>query len=422
MVIRFSTSDSVRRGAVLPFVLLSLAVIVGMLALGMDGGRMMEERRRGQAVADVTALAAAADLYENWWTYGGNDTKGTAKDAALKIAAANGYANDGTTSVVTVNIPPKSGQFAGKACYVEVEVEYNLSQSFAAIFTSGPLKVRARAVARGQPAKIGLIALAPNGPDAFLNKSLALAVIGSPIIVNSTDPTAFHQASLGVVVASSADVTGGFVNTGGALTLGRFRTGVPPTADPLRKLAVPNAAALLVRSAAPLTINTLLPQTLQPGIYQGGITIKGLSIVTMNPGIYIMEGGGFQVSGLAAVAGLGVTIYNTAGAFPAGTIDIGTLGKVVLTAPTSGTYQGIGIFQDRSLNQAISITGSGLNAIAGTVYAPAAAVNLTGAAAVGLDTLGGAYISRTITVSGVGSVNVDLGNNPPRIPDVTLVE
>ena len=112
-----------------------------------------------------------------------------------------------------------------------------------------------------------------------------------------------------------------------------------------------------------------------------------------------------------------MTIYNTAGAYPADTIDIATLGKVVLTAPASGTYQGIGIFRDRSLNQAISITGSGLNAIAGTVYAPAAAVNLTGAAAVGLDTLGGAFISRTIQVAGIGSVNVDLGSNPPRIPD-----
>ena len=40
-------------------------MVVGVVALGMDGGRMMEERRRGQATADAAALAAAADLYAN---------------------------------------------------------------------------------------------------------------------------------------------------------------------------------------------------------------------------------------------------------------------------------------------------------------------------------------------------------------------
>jgi hypothetical protein len=40
----------------------------------------------------------------------------------------------------------------------------------------------------------------------------------------------------------------------------------------------------------------------------------------------------------------------------------------------------------------------------------------------GLDTLGGAYIVSTLQVGGVGSINIDLGNNYPRVPDVTLVE
>ena len=109
----------VRRGAVVHWLVVSL-VIVAVVALGMDGGRLMEERRHAQATADAAGLAAAADLFANWGTNHGKDPSNTAKRVALESAAANGYANDGTTSFVTVNAPPKSGAFAGKADFVEV--------------------------------------------------------------------------------------------------------------------------------------------------------------------------------------------------------------------------------------------------------------------------------------------------------------
>ena len=383
---------------------------------------MQEERRRGQATADAAALAAAADLYQNWWTNHGIDPNNSAQSAALASAAANGYANDGKTSVVTVNIPPTQGTFAGQASYVEIVTEYRLGGTFGKIFTQSDLVVKARAVARGQPAKIGLLMLSSNASNAFLNKSLAFAVLGNPIIVNSTASQAFNEASLGLIVASRYDVTGNFVNSGGGIILGQMNTGVRPTADPLRRLAAPNVAAGPVRSAKPLVINSLLPTILNPGVYQGGIQIKGISTVVMNPGVYILEGGGLQVQNLATLAGIGVTMYNTQGAFPAGPISISSLGKVVLTAPLSGTYQGISVFQDRALTQPISVSGAGTMAFTGTVYAVGADVALDSLVSLGIDTLGGAYICNTLHVSGIGSINIDLGNNPPRIPDVTLVE
>src|SRR5437660_3768965 len=98
-----------RPGGVSVWLVLGLTAILGILALGMDGGRMQEERGRAQATADAAALAAGADLYENWWAHHGKDVNNSAQSAALGIAAANGYANDGTTSVVTVNIPPTTG-------------------------------------------------------------------------------------------------------------------------------------------------------------------------------------------------------------------------------------------------------------------------------------------------------------------------
>jgi hypothetical protein len=408
-----------RSGQILPWLALSLAVVIGIVAITLDGGRMLDERRHVQAAADAAALAAGADLYTNYWTNHGTDPKGTAKTAAQNAAKANGI----DVNAVTVNIPPLKGTFAGQNGYVEVSIQSEIEATFGRIFTNQDLGIAGRSVARGEPMKIGLILLQNSGPDAFLNKALAFTVLNNSLVVNSSDPAAYDEPTFGVTVASRYDITGGYSNTGGALMLGRIRTGVRPTPDPLAFLPAPSTSGVPIQNAAPLTVNSLLPTVLQPGIYQGGIHITGLSIVVMQPGVYIMEGGGFQVDGAATVTGAGVMIYNTTSStYASGSIAVTSAGKVALAAPLSGTYQGINFFQDRSLNNPITMSGVGLATITGVVYAPLAPVSLSGLAVVGVDILGGAYVVNSMTVQGIGAINIDLNLNPPRVPDVCLVE
>jgi uncharacterized membrane protein len=113
----------------------------------------LSERRHAQAVADAAACAAAADLYL------GNSIS-TAQQSALRTAAANGYTNDGTVSIITPNatdannnplhgiwIPPISGDYVGNSHYAEVVVQWNQYRTFSNIFGSGLIPIRARAVA-----------------------------------------------------------------------------------------------------------------------------------------------------------------------------------------------------------------------------------------------------------------------------------
>ena len=198
-----------RRATVTVWVVVCLAVIIGIVALGMDGGRMMEERRHAQSAADAAALAAANDLYFNWWQNQGTDPTGSAQAAALASAAANGYVNDGTASVVTVNIPPSSGTFAGQAEYVEVIVQSRLQASFSAIFTCDALPVQARAVARGRPSNPGLLLLQPAGSDSLTATGNAhVTVTGASIEVNSTDAQPYALSGNASVSAQSHDVAG----------------------------------------------------------------------------------------------------------------------------------------------------------------------------------------------------------------------
>src|SRR4051794_13672683 len=110
-----------RRGAVAVMVAICLTAIMGGMALALDGGLLLDQRRRTQAAADAAALAAADTLYSNYQNGNGYD-QGGARASALSYASANGYSNDGSRSIVTVNIPPSSGSYANKAGHVEVIV------------------------------------------------------------------------------------------------------------------------------------------------------------------------------------------------------------------------------------------------------------------------------------------------------------
>src|SRR5262249_30065967 len=108
-----------RRGIMVAWLALALVAILSMVALAMDGGRMMTERQNVQATADAAALAAAGILYQEYPSNGGYDALGNARAAALQMAAANGITN-GNNAVVTVNIGPTQGDFIGKPGYAEV--------------------------------------------------------------------------------------------------------------------------------------------------------------------------------------------------------------------------------------------------------------------------------------------------------------
>jgi hypothetical protein len=65
-----------------------------------------------------------------------------------------------------------------------------------------------------------------------------------------------------------------------------------------------------------------------------------------------------------------------------GTIRVSGQGRLELTPPTSGTYQGITIFQNRTSSAPIRVTGQGELRIAGTLYAPTAEIDVSGKAEV----------------------------------------
>src|SRR5262245_52822923 len=119
-----------RRGTVCVLVAVSAIALLGMVALTLDGGLLQEQKRHAQATADAAALAAASVLFEHYPTNHGTDPDHKARDTAFAFAAANGFTNDGTNSVVTVHLPPTSGIYTGLDGYVEVLVTHYQARGF----------------------------------------------------------------------------------------------------------------------------------------------------------------------------------------------------------------------------------------------------------------------------------------------------
>jgi hypothetical protein len=269
------------------------------------------------------------------------------------------------------------------------------------------------------------------------------------------DPSTCTAASTG---GAGSSITGRQINVSGGVN-GNFNppanTGVLPTADPYaganllppcftggaspcQPIPTPapgakNTGAGFVAcggtasSPAPCTASSN-GNVLSPGIYYGGIRISAGTAgnpIHLQSGIYIMAGGGFSsTSGnnyVVSDSG-GVFIYNTYDpSSPTSTngranefnlANGNTLANLV--SPTSGTFAGTVLYQDRTLSPQpdISITGgNALHILDGLVYAPGANFNVQGGTPAST-TIGGSLIVNSITMIGASSLIVQNPANP----------
>jgi hypothetical protein len=419
-----------RKGTVVVAAALSLVAILSFVALSLDGGMLMDARRKVQAIADSAALSAACEIYVNWFTTGGLDDKnGSAAALAQQVCADSGFVNGQNGVTVTVNIPPQSGLFMGVPGHVEVIIRGSRPRAFSKIFSSNAdIPIGARAVARGMRSTVnnGILVLNPTQSGSFSNGGGAnVSVTGSaPVIVDSTNASAMIANGGGAVSAPQFNVTGypGVSTPGGGSFTGPIIPNSQPTPDPLRFIPPPDPTAMgmTVQSTKKVQITSANTVTLNPGVYTGGISASGKGSVVLNPGIYYMDGGGFSFTGQGSLTAIGVMIYN-APQSNSDTINLQGSGSITMSPPTSGPYQGLSIFQARapSIQPTVNITGNGTAplSITGTFYVPSGPLKVTGNGT--QDTIGSQYISDTLTLGGNGSFNVNW--NPAIIPGIRSI-
>ena len=433
----------------------ALILIMAIGALVVDLGFVFMLRRQEQNAADPGAVAAAryipaGDVGQMW-------------SAACFYAVQNGFApvradtlgncpgvgaTDG--SVIDVNFPPSpsGGEYAGDRSYVEVTVSRGHRSFFAGVLGMPDIAVSAGAVAANDTGASGtssLVALAPTGcstakihgggggggvdifPAAGVDpasggyvqvNSDCGAVMGSDDLCTSGSTSAMTIAGGTYLRSNTVYVQGACTQSGTSGTVvSTFDEQAAYVGDPLALVRPPSPGDLVHRQcpSGPTSSPTNpkkcnLPNgdvTLDPGTYYGGWQIGNGTRLHLNPGIYVLAGGGITQSGgiTEAVAAGRVLIYGTdspacslGGAaavacqqefdFTANTtLNLRGLDKSTPCPPYGATgcpFGGLLFWQDAhasgagTANADVRISGSGSLYVEGTIYSAGGEVTITG--------------------------------------------
>jgi hypothetical protein len=499
------------RGQVLVIFAGGLILLVALCALVIDLGFVFMKARHEQNAADPAAVAAAR--YIRVPPTGTPDVP-SMWIAACAYAVSNGYEPTRTDnnqrcdpsaddeSRITVNYPPResAGQYAGHLGFVEVILSQPHHSYFAGALGMGTIQVSRGAVAAfssGDSNSSSLIALHGGHdicPSATIggNSSVTIHALGGAtggyVQVNSdcnavpnpdnvcsgsgSGQTALKINGSGTVTAPHTYVVGA-CNAPGGGTLsppGTLTENANYLGDPLASLRAPKqnpvgAVCPVENQPDPNNGTPTVPggsgctfkkntnvYTLAPGTYYGGWTINNNPTVNLQPGIYIIAGGGISATGgtLDSVAGPSgnpdtarVLIFSTditsshaacissisasrATAECQQSIDISAASNLILKGlnsspcpPVSSTgcpYAGMLMWQDgagsktkATSNDIIFGAGASLN-VAGTIYAPTGAVDFHGATHTNTGCSGGTFMNCASIQIIADTFTIDGGN------------
>jgi hypothetical protein len=276
-----------------------------------------------------------------------------------------------------VHVPPASGYSTSDGTGVEVLIAQPVNTLFMSVVQFGQVDVQARAVARKGPTPSCVHVLDPVASEAFYSSGGAKVTIDCGVVVesNAADALAFKGGTK--VTAASFTVRGGVSSGNGTKVTPTPVTGVAGPGDPLAHLTAP-AVGACDHSDTRFKNATA---TLSPGVYCGGITLDTNSDVTFLPGTYILKGGGLDIGPSVDARGTGIMFYNTAATgYAFQPITIKASANVTFSAPTTGSYAGILIFQDRSINSTLGneLAGGSDTILDGSIYMPSGILDFSG--------------------------------------------
>ena len=298
-----------QRGTMLPIFAMMLTVATAGGALAVDMARAYAFRDQLQLTAEAAALAAAVSLPD----------VDAARKAAYHYASKNmaGFGDIiGADDIEFGHWDPKSRALkSDKEAPSALRVTARLAEKngnaintiFAGVFGEERLDVAASAVA-GKRSAMCILALEQLDADGLgMDVSANIEALNCTVQVNSRHEYAFRIWLGSKFLASGLCVVGGAYVSGWVSISPEPTLGCPPQPDPLAALAAPAVGACDHHDSVFDTHNG----TLQPGVYCGGLTVKGASDLTLAAGTYVIKDGPLAVFDTSMISDDGVTFFLT---------------------------------------------------------------------------------------------------------------
>lgn len=389
------------KAAFAPAMAIMFTVLMGAGALGVDVGEWLRQKHAMQTATDAAALAGGYAL-ANYMS------DSVAQTDATNAAETNGYDSTATSANFNFSVND-DGDGAGDPS-VTVTLTQPVHSWFVSLITNKSFTTVTTATAQveandGVYCMLSLGSAAPYGIKASGN--VTIDANGCGLAVDSDSSTALYLN--GNVTVNVGDVSiVGQDDTVGSVTFdySSLRTNSAQVADPYYDLSVQGESptcTLAQQQAGPTQYNGQ-----SGGTFCGGISFSGNT--TLQPGTYYIDGGDFSLSGQTQVTGNGVTLVFTNSAGAGGTyghMNVTGGGGVDITAPTSGYYEGVAVYQDRNTPSSGCVdnfTGNSAVIFNGVFYAPTCEVDYGGTSSASTTGVCTKIIADTIVFHGTPSI------------------
>ena len=379
----------------------TLPLVIGAAAIGVDTIQVGVAKRQLQRTADSAALAGAYAIVQS---------QDVDESVEYDLTLNDDIALSGAP---TIENAPTVGDYAGNAYAVRVVLSAQRAVPFMSFFRGAQMGLTAEATAaivyQGQYCMVSLEDTNVTGITFSGSTSVNL---GCGVVSNATSANAISAGGSSTVIASPVAAVGGVPSSSSYASGTMLLPYSPAQSDPYSDLPTPT-----VPSGCNNQQYRILPNTAPPAMtpvagttnvycYRG-FDIKGPWTIPAGA-IIIVDGGTLEFGSQANVTGNGVTFIltsSTAATDPSSIATVSMHGNAVLdiTAPTSGTYEGVLMYQDRRAPFGEShINGNSASRFEGGFYFPSRQLTFNGNT--GMRTQCLQLVARRLVFSGNSSV------------------
>lgn len=382
-----------KRGNTIIIVAAAMPLLIGSAGLATDTIQWALWKRQLQRAADSAAIAG---VYER--EASASATSGV-PSAVTKDLSLNQHTNITLEAgYPAVTYPADSGSSKNQ---VKVVLAVKRPLAFSSMFmANAPLiKTAAQAAAVGAAGEFCVLSLQSNSKTGIQATGNASITMDCGMMTNSTSTNAAAGQGSSQVTATTLAAAGG-IQQSSNWRVDTYQPYSPKLADPYASLE-PDATEFSKCATSPPSLsinNSNNGQNLDLSVapYNGVLCLSSLSIgsnrsLTLRNGLVIISGGSVNIQGTLnlASATLALTNKNSGLTQPIGSLDMNASGEINATAPTTGKWKGMAIYQDRravddaptgniTSSSPNKINGNTTNTVTGVIYFPSQQVTYNG--------------------------------------------
>jgi Flp pilus assembly protein TadG len=393
------------KGQAIVYLVIGMVVFLGFVAIAIDGGMALADRRRSQNGADAASLAggAAASLvlendnidYQNWSCYG--PARYAASNTAISRASANGFSLDTNldqhNGVVTTCGSYDYGFFNDVYMDVTVDISATTKSNFIQVIYPSALHNEVDATTRvrpRQPALFGnaLVALSPQTCSGNKYGALFLGngetnIVGGGVFSNGCirgNGSAIVNVDGGGIYGHYLDVNGGDFS---------------PAPTPVNYTIPTSEYDITAPNCSDPKAHNITASDLEKKLKKEDVILDdGLWCIT----------GDLTINSSDVLSGTNVTIF-----MPTGKFDVNGTATITLSAPPSKpdpspAIGGVLIYLPISNPSAVTLNGDSESSYDGMILSPRSELTLNGNAS---DYVHGQVVGWTVYVSGNNGFDID---------------